>query len=199
VSTLTKTDEELMRSFQKGDQRSFEELYRRYKAPIFSFLLRQYATSETANELTQEVFLRVIRSAGAFRHGSRFATWIFTIARNLAIDTTRKARYRKIDSLDENTGEKGPSLGERIPNSGPEPDRAFTANRLRQDIAAAIANLPDEQREVFLLREYHGLPFSEIAEVVNAKEGTVKSRMRYALQSLRAELSGWSDYARTLP
>lgn len=199
MSAHTNTDEELMRSFQKGDAKSFEELYRKYKAPIFSFLSRQYAVRESAGELTQEVFLRVVRGAESFRHGSKFATWIFTIARNLAIDATRKARYRRADSLDEKAGEDGPSLAERIPNKGPEPDRAFSANRMREEIAAAIANLPEEQREVFLLREYHGLQFSEIAEVVNAKEGTVKSRMRYALQSLRAELEGWSDYARTLP
>jgi RNA polymerase sigma-70 factor (ECF subfamily) len=70
---------------------------------------------------------------------------------------------------------------------------------LQDEIVHAVAQLPDDQREVFLLREYHGLPFREIATIVNAKEGTVKSRMRYALESLRNELAHHADYARTLP
>jgi RNA polymerase sigma-70 factor (ECF subfamily) len=193
------SDEELMVRFQQGDKEAFEALYRKYKNPIFSFLSRQYRTHETARELTQEVFIRVIRSAGSFRHGSRFATWLFTIARNLAIDSSRKARHRQAASLDQRAGDDGPSLIDRIPGRAPGPERSTAGARLQDEVGKAIANLPDEQREVFLLREYHGLPFREIAEIVDAKEGTVKSRMRYALEALREELAEWSEYARTLP
>ncbi|MCP4606864.1 MAG: sigma-70 family RNA polymerase sigma factor [Proteobacteria bacterium] len=188
-----------MLNFQNGDREAFEAIYRKYKNPIFSFLCRQYTTQETAKELTQEVFYRVIRGARTFRFGSCFATWIYTIARNLGIDSTRKARHRKCASLDQKTDRDGPPLGDRLAHSGPGPDRASAAGRIKKDIAQAISKLPDEQREVFLLREYHGLPFREIANVVNSKEGTVKSRMRYALETLRVELSEWTDYARTLP
>ncbi len=187
-----------MRSFQEGDQAAFETLYRKYKGPVFSFLVRQYAASDTAKELTQEVFLRVIRNAQSFRYGSRFTTWLFTIARNIAIDSLRKARHRKHTSLDQKVREDGPSLGERLPGAAPEPDRATASSKLRRNLTEAISKLPEQQREVFLLREYHGLRFREIAEVVDAKEGTVKSRMRYALETLKVELSDWSDYARTL-
>ncbi len=188
-----------MRSFQNGDCKAFEAIYRKYKRPIHSFLLRQYTSYDNAEELTQEVFLRVIRSARSFRYGSCFATWIFTIARNLAIDSIRKKHHRNCTSLDQKASESAPPLADRIAHTGPGPERAGAAGRLQKDIAQAISKLPSEQREVFLLREYHGLPFREIANVVNSKEGTVKSRMRYALETLRVELSYWVDYAKVLP
>jgi RNA polymerase sigma-70 factor (ECF subfamily) len=199
VNTVKTTDEALMQRFQNGDRDVFEVLYQRYKAPIFTFLVRQYTSNDNANEITQEVFIRVIRNASSFRHGSKFATWIFAIARNLAIDFLRKAKHRAHASLDQQIGGNGPTLGDRLPGNSPNPDKASTQSTLRDDITRALSKLPDDQREVFLLREYHGLPFREIATVVNAKEGTVKSRMRYALETLRNELAHHADYARTLP
>jgi RNA polymerase sigma-70 factor (ECF subfamily) len=199
VKPVKTTDEALMQRFQDGDRDAFEVLYQRYKAPIFTFLVRQYTSKDNANEITQETFIRVIRSAASFRHGSKFATWIFTISRNLAIDFLRKAKHRSHASLDQPIGDNGPTLGERLPGNSPNPDKASAQSTLRDDIAQALSNLPDDQREVFLLREYHGLPFREIATVVNAKEGTAKSRMRYALKTLRNELAHHADYVRTLP
>lgn len=189
-----------MTSFQNGDHRAFEILYHRYKSRIFSFLLRQHqASNDAAKELTQEVFIRVAHSGGGFRHGSRFSTWLYTIARNISIDAMRKARHRKHASLDQPNNENGTSLGEHIPDNGPSPDKASTRTQLRHDITHAISRLPEDQREVFLLREYHGLPFKEIANIVDAKEGTVKSRMRYAVETLKKALENYVDYARTLP
>jgi len=86
-----------------------------------------------------------------------------------------------------------------VANGGPGPERSSTHTKMRRDLMEAISKLPDDQREVFLLREYHGLPFRDIAEVVKAKEGTVKSRMRYALDSLREALTEYADVARALP
>lgn len=191
------TDEELMVRYQSGDRAAFEALYRRYRTPIHTFLARHRA-GESAAELTQEVFLRVVRGNASFRHGSRFATWIFTIARNLAVDEARRAGHRRCASLDQGFREDGPPLHERLANGGAKPDRASAQSRLRADLAQAVFALPEEQREVFLLREYHGLPFREIAEVVGAKEGTVKSRMRYAVDALRGALAQHADYARSL-
>ena len=189
-----------MQRFQKGDHSSFETLYLRYKAPIYSYILRLLCTtSDNAKELTQEVFLRIIRNANGFRYGSRCATWIFTIARNLAIDSIRKAKHRRHESLDQKIGGDGAVLHDRLPGYEPEPDRASTRARLQYDLNQAISKLPDEQREVFLLREYHGLQFKEIAAITNTKEGTVKSRMRYALDTLKGQLEHYTDYARTLP
>ena len=192
------TDEELMDRFQQGEQDGFEQLYRRHKSSIFSFLTRQFTSPENASELTQEVFFRVVKSAHTFKHGSKFTTWLFSIARNLAIDSTRKAKHRRHTSLQQKKDDEH-ALEEKLPAGGPAPDRGAVASSLQQDLAHAISKMPDEQREVFLLREYHGLTFKEIATIVSAKEGTVKSRMRYALQFLQSELVKWSEYARTLP
>jgi len=188
-----------MMGFQHGDAKAFEALYQRYKGPIFSFLLRQHGQRASAEELTQEVFVRVVRRAATFKHGSKFSTWLFTIARNLLIDALRRKKHRNHDSLERRLGVDGPTLKERVPASGPQPDRATTAERLRRAIEEAIQRLPDDQREVFLLREYSGLRFSDIAEIANTRIGTVKSRMRYALEALRKDLSEYTDYARTLP
>lgn len=198
MDTVRKTDEELMLSFQSGNADAFGVLFERYRGPIFAFLVRQCQSRDTAADLAQDVFTRLIKSAGSFQHQSKFSTWIYTIARNAAVDHARKARHRKHASLQESRDEDGPRLGDKIAGRGPEPDRSVTADRLRVDLVDAIDKLPDDQREVFLLREYHGMPFQEIAEVVGAKVGTVKSRMRYALESLRRELSLYEEYARTL-
>jgi RNA polymerase sigma-70 factor (ECF subfamily) len=192
------TDEELMICFQGGDACAFDQLYRRYRGPVFSFVLRFSSAPDRAADLTQETFLRLVRSGGGFRHGSRVATWIFTIARNVAIDASRRQQHRRHQSLDQPTADEGRPLSEQIHSEEPLADRGVISERLKKDLSDAIETLPEEQKEVFLLREYHGLSFKEIAEVVGAKEGTIKSRMRYALEALRRALSPYEDYARTL-
>ena len=198
MSTPRTTDEELMSRFQQGDATAFEMLFQRFHGPIFSFLCRQCGDREVAADLRQDVFTKVVTGALSFHHQSKFSTWIYTIARNAAVDAARRAAHRKHRSLEETARDSGPRLGDRICNAGPAPDRSAIAERLRVELAAAIESLPADQREVFLLREYHGLPFNEIADVVSAKVGTVKSRMRYALEALRRELEEYTDYARTL-
>jgi RNA polymerase sigma-70 factor (ECF subfamily) len=188
-----------MLAFQSGDLESFKALFGRYETPLFAFLLRQCGNRDVAADLAQDVFFRVIRGAATFHHQSKFSTWIYTIARNAAVDASRKARHRNHPSLEEPTVPDGPRLGDRIAGDEPEPDRGATSERLKADLAEAVEKLPPDQREVFLLREYHGLSFNEIAEVVGAKVGTVKSRMRYALEGLRRELTQYEEYARSLP
>lgn len=198
MSTPRATDEELMTRFQQGDARAFEALFNRFHGQIFAFLVRQTGDREAAADLRQDVFSKVVTGAHSFQHQSRFSTWIYTIARNAAVDAARRAVHRRHRSLEEKARDSGPSLGDRVRAAGPEPDRAAIGDRLREDLSTAIEALPEEQREVFLLREYHGLPFDEIATVVGAKVGTIKSRMRYALESLRRDLGEYADYARTL-
>jgi RNA polymerase sigma-70 factor (ECF subfamily) len=187
-----------MLSFQKGDREAFTHLYRKYKKPVYSFLVRQYVTPENAAELTQEIFLRAVQGASSFRHGAKFSTWLFVITRNSAIDFLRKNKHRNHASLDEKSRPEARALNEKIATNRPAPDRESMATRLKKDLEQAIRSLPEEQREVFLLREYHGLRFDEIAQIVQSSSGTVKSRMRYALETLRRRLSDYSDYARTL-
>lgn len=184
--------------FQAGDAGAFEALFDRYKAPIYVFLVRQCGNSEIAADLTQDVFAKLLRRADTFRHQSKFSTWIYTIARNTAMDHARKSKHRNHASLDAQTGDDGPALVERVPGDHPTPERGTTAGELQIALAKAIEKLPEDQREVFILREYQGMPFAEIAEVVDAKVGTVKSRMRYALEALRLELHQYEEYAKEL-
>jgi RNA polymerase sigma-70 factor (ECF subfamily) len=115
-------------------------------------------------------------------------TWLFTIARHLAADEARRQVHRATEPLDgARAGE--PSRAERTPDAGRSPDDAAGDAELRPRLEAALAALPREQREVFLLREHAGLSFPEIAEATGASEGTVKSRMRYALLALRQRLA----------
>lgn len=183
-----------MLAFKSGDARAFSTLVTRHRGSVFNFILRYTNHRQRAEDLLQETWLKVVRSAGEYQPKARFTTWVFTIARNLCVDSARKESYRKTDSLDAPVGAgddaDGRALGETVADhDGASPDRAAHNVRLRPMIERALQSLPDEQREVFLLREYHGVGFKEIADVTGVNENTVKSRMRYALEGLRKKLA----------
>lgn len=189
-----RSDEQLMLSFRSGEARAFEALVRRHRAPVFNFILRYTGQRARAEDLLQETWLKVVRGAQEWEPRARFTTWVYTIARNLCVDSARKESYRQTDSLDaplRATGSgEGPALGELLPDGGAgDPERGAHNARLRPLLERALQSLPDEQREVFILREYSGIGFKEIAEVTQTSEGTVKSRMRYALEGLRKRLA----------
>jgi RNA polymerase sigma-70 factor (ECF subfamily) len=196
------TDEALMTRYQRGDLGAFSTLVERHKTSLFNFVLRQIKAPPAAQDLTQEVFLRIIESAGSFKHEAKFTTWAYTIARNLCIDHLRKASYRKHPSLDQQSGEEGdgPSLGEQVADLHPRAstERGAISSEIQVKVAAAVESLPDEQREVFLLRHVANLAFQEIAEITGTPENTVKSRMRYALERLQEALTDFEEYARAL-
>lgn len=183
-------DEELMVLYRQGSARAFEVLLERHRQPVFNFLYRFMRNSTTAEDLLQEVFLRIVRSADSYRAGSKFTTWMYTIARNLAIDQTRKAKVHRTVSLDRplKANEDGATFLDRVPEPRRGSDCALADQQFAHSLYAALEALPPEQREVFLLRQYHAMPFKDIAAVVEAPVNTVKSRMRYALEGLRREL-----------
>jgi RNA polymerase sigma-70 factor (ECF subfamily) len=198
------TDELLMTRYQRGDLGAFTVLVERHKTPLYNFVLRQIKAPPAAQDLTQEVFLRIIESASSFKHEAKFTTWAYTIARNLCIDHLRKASYRRHPSLDQEgvggeTGD-GPTLGEQVADFHPRAstERAAISNEIQVKVVAAVEALPNEQREVFLLRHVANLAFQEIAEITETPENTVKSRMRYALERLQEALTDFEEYARAL-
>jgi len=182
------SDEELMRRFQRGEAPAFEALMRRHRTPLHSFLRRQTGDPARAEDLLQETFLRVIRHAPDWRQSALVRTWLYTIARNLAADEARRRPFRETVPLDAPAA-GGRSHAERAADGGRAPDEAAADAQLRPLLEAALAALPPEQREVFLLREHAGLSFPEIAEATGVNENTVKSRMRYALLALRDRLA----------
>jgi RNA polymerase sigma-70 factor, ECF subfamily len=195
------TDEALMIRFQSGDRAAFTFLVKRHQGTLFNFALRHLRTQPGAEEVVQDAFVRVVQNAADFKHEARFSTWLYTIARNLCIDQLRKRALRRHPSLDESKrseDSEGPTLGEQTADSRANVERAAVSGEIRERVLAAVDELPEEQREVFLMREVSNLPFKEIAEIVGVPENTVKSRMRYALERLQAALSEFEEYARAL-
>jgi RNA polymerase sigma-70 factor, ECF subfamily len=182
------SDERLMRRYQAGDVGAFEDLLRRHRAALHGFLYRLTGDRSRAEDLAQETWLKIVAAAPRWERRARFTTWAFSIARNVALDDARRASHRTAESLDAPRGD-APSLGEAVAGDAPGPDRGAESALLRPKLEAALAALPVEQREVFVLREYAGVPFAEIAEITGSPLPTVKSRMRYALEALRAELA----------
>ncbi len=185
---MDETDEQLMRRFQRGEARAFETLMLRHRTPIHAFLLRLTGERTRAEDLTQETFLRLVKGAAGWEPRAAVRTWLYTIARNLAADAARRQVFRATEWLD------APAADGERPRyapaaTGPAPDQAAEAAELRPRLEAALAALPAEQREVFLLREHAGLSFAEIAGATGVNENTVKSRMRYALLALRQRLA----------
>src|SRR5678815_597679 len=188
-------DEDLMVSYQRGEVRAFEILLTRHRKPVYNFILRFIGDKETAEDLLQEAFLRVIKGAEAYQRQAKFTTWLYTIARNLCVDQSRRAKHRKAQSLDapmSNSADSG-SLLDVIPSGDMASDRQAVNKELQVRLHEALARLSEEQREVFLMREFLDMPFKDIADVVGVPENTVKSRMRYALEKLRLELDEYKD------
>ena len=192
-----RTDEVLMASFRDGEARAFDVLVVRHRRGLFNFLLRSVQNRSRAEEMLQEVFLRVVRSKERYEHTAKFTTWVYTIARNLCVDESRRAKFRRTVSLDAprrgDGSEDGPAMLDSVAADQVATDDAAAAPQIRGRIAKAIDLLPDDQREVFLMRQVSGLSFKEIGEIVGAPENTVKSRMRYALDKLRTELKDFQD------
>jgi RNA polymerase sigma-70 factor (ECF subfamily) len=202
--TDSTTDEALMVRLQSGDRTVFAVLVRRHQTPLYNFALRHLRNQAAAQDIVQDAFLRVIQSAGEFKHSARFSTWLYTITRNLCIDQLRRQALRRHPSLDEpgkggdGSEGDGPTLGERTVDPRADVERTAVAVELQERVVSAVEELPEDQREVFLLREVSNLPFKEIADIVGVPENTVKSRMRYALERLQAALSEFEEYARAL-
>lgn len=182
------SDAALLAAYRDGDSGAFEALLGRYRGPIFNFVLRSVRDRGRAEELYQDVWMKVIERCDDFRGDAKFSTWLYTIARNVCIDHQRKMKFRAHASLEAPQPGKDQALGDRLANPGPSTERLAAGGLLKERIAAAVEELPVEQREVFLLRQLQGLAFNEIARVVGAPANTVKSRMRYALERLQEAL-----------
>ncbi len=180
------TDEALVARYQRGDVAAFEVLLDRHRPGVFRFLARFTGDEARAEDLAQECWMRFLDAAPRWSPEGRFKTWLYAVARNLATDEARRAAHRSHAPLDARV--RGQPLAEAVPDGARAPEEAAGDAELRPRLLRAIAGLPPEQREVFLLREYEGIPFAGIAEVTGAPVPTVKSRMRYALEALRRAL-----------
>jgi RNA polymerase sigma-70 factor (ECF subfamily) len=183
------TDEEAMRKFQKGDEGGFDLLLGRHGAGVLRFIIKMTgAEKPQAEDLLQEIFMKVIERRKNYDPGQKFTTWLYSMARNHCIDFLRTESYRRHSSLDAplSMEEEGGAVVIDLVRSGDrdQEERAFDLE-VKELIDIGVRGLKEEFREVFLLREVEGLSFEEIAVVTESPLGTVKSRLRYAYKGLR--------------
>ena len=188
---MTRTsDEDLVRAVQSGDTDSLGVLVARWEQPLFRFVYRLMPRQEDARDVCQETFLRILKKANRFRAGSRFSTWMYQIALNLCRDRARRARrWNLVIAETSELPERDAGPLARDP-AAEDPARAAERHELHAAVARVLAQLPPEQREVLVLKEFEGLKFREIAQILDCPESTVKSRMYYGLNGLRKALAG---------
>ena len=177
-------DAELIADHVRGDESAFPILLERYLKQIYNFALRQCGSSEDAEDIAQETFLKAWKNLGKYRRESaQFRTWLFHIARNTTIDYLRKKKHVAFSEFD--TEEGGNFLTETLADEEPLADELFFRAQNAQMIEDSLTKLPPRSREVLLLRYREGLTFDEIGEVLSEPLNTAKSRHRRALQALR--------------
>ncbi len=174
-----------MLRYRAGDAAAFEVLYRRHKGPLYRYLLRRCGEPGSAEELFQEVWIKLVGARGRYQARARFKTFLYHMAQNRLIDHFRRRSSGRCptDHLSD-----GPTL-EGLPGADCEqPERRAQAQQQYERLLQLIGELPPPQREAFLLREEAGLELDEIAQVTGVGPETAKSRLRYALQRLREGL-----------
>lgn len=181
-------DAELVKAFNNGDAGALDALIDRYKGPVYAYLLRLSRDRSVADDLFQEVFIKVIRKLSSYGERDKFSAWLFTVAHHIVMDHFRSVSRRREDSLDGAEGDRLPP-GELLPSGEPGPDGCLEAAERAGAIKAAFDRLSPEQREVFVLRHYSGLSFKEIAVIAGVPIGTVLARMSRAVAKMRQELS----------
>ena len=177
-------DEQLMLAYAGGNAAAFEELYGRHKGPLYRFVLRSVKGRGEAEELFQDIWMRVVEAAGRYTPQAKFTTWLYTIAHNRLVDHWR-ARGLAVVSLDD---EEGASVPEPAAPPSAEPHRIAEARATLDRLSAAIAALPLAQREAFLLHHEGDLTAAEIAAATGTNEEAAKSRLRYAMNKLKEAL-----------
>ncbi len=181
---MAASDEELVDAFQAGDLSAFDDLVRRWERRILAAIYRVMGTEDEARDLCQETFLRAYWALGGFKREARFSSWLYQIALNLCRDRMRRRKGRILVSLDA-MEEEGVALP---PRPVPTPLDLVEAGTLSRAVAAAVEELPEEQREVIVLKEYQDLTFLEIAEILDVPLSTVKTRLYRGLGQLRTRL-----------
>ena len=181
VDFIASTDRHgrLMLAYAQGDTAAFEELYAHFRAPLYRFFLRQCGSRARAEDLYQELWMRVIQYRESYRHEARFSTWLYRIAHNLLVDQHRKREPQRIEA----------ELDTLEATLDADPAQQYAAHESLSRFSMLLAGLPDEQRRVYLLKEEAGLSLEEIAQVTGAGFESVKSRLRYAVTKLRQALT----------
>ncbi len=180
------SDSQLLVNYRNGDAGAIEALINRYKKPLYSYLLRLLGDRDSAEDIFQDVVVKLLHGLPKYSEHGKFGSWLFGIAHNQIVDHARKKKKLQAVFLNDNEN----SITDLISYKEQDrPDKELEVRELNNIILQAVSKLSFEQRQVFLLREHSQLPFKEIAEVLDRPLNTVLAQMRYALLSLRKYLN----------
>lgn len=175
----TSSDETLLLKFRNGDADAFSQLYARHKDALYRYFLRQIQLPASAEELAQDVWTSVIYSVDTYSEMAKFTTYLYRIARNRLIDAGRRQKIRPVDAG------AATQNSEIAAQDCEQPEQVLEKQQQLKKIRQLVIQLPDQQRDAFLLKEESGLGIAEISQICHCNEETVKSRLRYAYARLR--------------
>jgi len=188
VGAMTRSDVQLMLDVKAGDDASFNLLLQKYRTPLINFLFRMVRDSATAEDLAQEVFLRVYRARKRYSPSAKFTTWLFRIATNLALNSVRDNRHRQMDvSIDASVEDDEAPL--QLPAREMRIDEHMIERDRAEFIRQAISSLPEKQRAAVLLHKYEEMDYAEIAKILECSESALKSLLFRAYETLRVQLA----------
>lgn len=177
-------DSALMLRYKDGDIAAFEMLYRRHNDPLYRYLLRLTLNRDTADDVFQEVWGKIIKSRRQYRATAKFATYLYKVAHNCFIDYVRRNKRHQVNyGVDPDCS----------PDPGDSPELFVDKDFARRKLDAALRKLPDDQRDAFLLHEEGGLSIDTIAQITGSNRETVKSRLRYASKKLKSAFAEPGD------
>ena len=177
----------VIRRVQRGDTDAFEALVAAYEKNVFNVALQMTGNREDAQDMTQEAFLKAYSSLSSFRGDSKFSSWLYRIVSNVCLDFKRRQGRRPSSSLTVEDDE-GENIQLDIADESQSPEALLERKMTREAVRAGLQQLPDEQRQILLLREIQGLSYEEIGEAMGLEAGTVKSRIFRARKKLCAFL-----------
>ena len=180
-------DEDLMVAYRDGNASAFDELYRRHKAPLYRYLVRQCRDAAVAEDLFQDIWANVVRSRGSYAVAARFTTYLYCLAHNRLIDHYRRRAPSALLSFDD---ESAPLPELQAPLHA-QPEKVYDVKEQAARLLALLDELPEAQRESFVLQHEAGMSLEEIAAVTGVNRETAKSRLRYAMAKLRSGMRGW--------
>jgi RNA polymerase sigma-70 factor, ECF subfamily len=190
------SDRTLMLRYQRGDREAFAQLVRRYQTPLYNYVLHQLGASSSAEEIARHVFLGVVRESASFKEDDSFSTWLFS----LALRACRRERTRAL--ADSNPRVVVPEPWTKVAPAASEVDGehvpAPPSEPIEDSVVRAVDALPEQEKDVYLLREVAGLGFTQIAAVTELGESVVRVRLFQAFERLRATLQDFEEYRRAL-
>src|SRR5687767_2494958 len=190
----TLDDAAVVTAFLGGEERAFQELVERYQTRLLNFVYRTIGDREKAEDLVQEVFIRVYRHQNRFDRSKKFSTWIYTIASNLAKNELRNRSRNPLvlfQTVEKNFQDEDRPL--QFEDTTARPDDLYRKRHLREVVEESVAKLPEHHRHVFVLRELEGKSYEEIAEITECNLGTVKSRLNRARNSFAEIIAPYVD------